>query len=83
MADQNYVYAEDFFNIPHPTSPWISIQFRTKIPNPRTSQSLTDAQYWEDITVGTDGKRGPNNHFGSCTIEDASGFQKITLSLLD
>tara|TARA_Y100000310_G_C20701027_1_gene829903 strand:- start:6117 stop:7760 length:1644 start_codon:yes stop_codon:yes gene_type:complete len=82
MAEQTYVYPEDFFNIPHPTSPWISIQFRTKIPA-NTKQSLTNAEYWEDITVGTDGKRGPNNHFGSCTIEDASGFQKITLSLFD
>jgi len=68
------IFPSDFFSIPHPTTPWISIQFRTKILN---ADLISDERYWEEITVN------PSNHFDSCTIEDNGGFQKITLSLFD
>jgi len=66
------IYPEDFFNIPHPTSPWISIQFRTQ-----ALDSLTDPKQWEDITMN------PSNFFDNITINDASGFQQIELVLTD
>jgi len=66
------VYPTDFFNIPHPDNPWISIQFRTSLADP-----ITDGSQWEEITLN------PSNFFDNVTIEDESGFQRIELNLVD
>ena len=66
------IYPENFFSLPHPDTPWISIQFRTSIADP-----LTDGSQWEEITLN------PSNFFDSVTIEDESGFQRVELNLVD
>lgn len=75
MAKREPIYPESFFNIPHPAAPWVSIQFRTRIPKKETI--ISDPSHWEEITLN------PSNHFDSITIEDLSGFQKLTLRLFD
>lgn len=68
------VYPTEFFNIPHPTSPVVSIQFRTKI---NKGVSIDDPSLWEEITFD------PNNFFNEITVEDNSGYPSLDLSLTD
>jgi len=68
------VYPESFFNLPHPSSPFVSIQVRTKI---EPQKDIDDPSHWEEITFN------PNNFFNSITIEDNGGLYKINLSLFD
>jgi len=66
--------AKDFFNIPSPSAPMISIQFRTIV---KQNAAIDDQSQWESITFD------PSNLFNNITIEDESGFQKIELTLID
>ena len=68
------IFSSSFFNLPHPLSPWTSIQFRTSI---SSAVKLSDVSHWEEIT------QNPSNFFDSMTIEDNGGFQKLTLKLFD
>jgi hypothetical protein len=66
------IFPSQFFDIPHPDSPWISVQFRNQIlPN------LTDPAQWQEITLN------PSNYFENISIEDESGFQRVELNLVD
>lgn len=66
-------YPREFFNIPHPTSPVVNIQFRTKI----TDENISDSGNWESITFD------PSNFFDNLALEDASGFYNLKLRLKD
>jgi len=66
------IFPSSFFDVPHPDSPWLSIQFRNAI-----LPSLTDPAQWQEITLN------PSNYFESISIEDASGFQRVELNLVD
>ena len=68
------VYPEQFFNLPHPSAPFISIQVRTQI-NP--NDDISNSSHWEELTFN------PNNFFNNMEIEDSGGVYKITLSLFD
>lgn len=68
------VYPESFFNLPHPSSPFISVQVRTEI---EPQKDIDDPSHWEEITFN------PNNFFNNITIEDSGGVYKITLNLFD
>ena len=70
-----YVYPEEFFNIPHPTSPNVNIQFRTKINE--NSSDISNPDIWSNITFN------PNNFFDNMTLEDESGAIKLSLNLID
>jgi hypothetical protein len=72
IKDIPTIYPETFFNIPHPDSPWVSIQFRTD-----ALDDITDPDQWEEITIN------PSNFFEGITIEDESGFQKVEVNLVD
>lgn len=75
MAIQNKsIYPSSFFNIPHPTSPVVSIQFRTKTAK---GKNIDDPSLWEEITFD------PNNFFNELSIEDESGYPKLSLTLID
>jgi hypothetical protein len=76
------IFPSQFFDIPHPDSPWISVQFRTGVFNQATGtyqlpDNLTDPEQWQEITLN------PSNYFDGVTIEDESGFQRIELTLVD
>jgi hypothetical protein len=68
------IYPTTFFNIPHPASPVVSIQFRTKTAQ---GKSIDDPSLWEEITFD------PNNFFSEMSIEDESGYPKLSLTLVD
>lgn len=61
------IYPEDFFNISHPLTPAVQIQFRI-------GEGKDD---WEDINFN------PNNFFNSLSIEDEGKIKKLELSLVD
>lgn len=73
--DSNNIYPEDFFNIPHPTSPWVSIQFRTSFTI--GSNGNIETEHWEEITLN------PSNLFDSLIIEDSGGIYHVTINLFD
>jgi len=72
LSEIKKVYSDTFFKSPNPNTPWVSIQLRDKIKG-----DATDSNYWRDLTFN------PNNYFDSLTVEDMSGFQRITLRLFD
>ncbi len=67
------IYPETFFNIPHPTTPSVQIQFRTKV----VSSNLNDPNIWENIVFN------PNNFFNSLKLETSGEIKKLSLSLND
>lgn len=73
MSDRN-IFPESFFNIPHPSSPVVSIQFRTRI---RPNDEISNSSNWEEITFN------PNNFFNNLSIEDKGGVYNLSLSLFD
>jgi hypothetical protein len=68
------IYPSLFFNLPHPSAPIVSIQFRTK---EYKGTNIDDPSVWEEITFD------PNNFFNDITIEDESGYPKLNLNLID
>lgn len=68
------VYSEQFFNMPHPSAPFVSIQMRTEI-NP--NDDISDSSHWEEITFN------PNNFFNNLEIEDNGGVYNLKLNLFD
>jgi hypothetical protein len=76
------IYPENFFNVPHPTAPYMNIQFRSKSTkddkgNVTPDTDITNPDIWEEITVD------PNNFLNNATIEDNGGVQRLNLSLFD
>lgn len=73
------IFPDTFFDIPHPDSPWIAIQFRTGFNNDITQPFSNDGQtpQWTEITIN------PSNFFDNITIEDESGFQRVEINLVD
>lgn len=74
FEDKKKIYPSDFFSMPHPTAPWVSIQFRKAV---SSGGGIWNKNDWEEITLN------PSNHFDSFTIEDNGGLQRITLNLFD
>lgn len=70
----NSIYPEQFFNLPHPSAPFVSIQLRTKI---EPEQDLDSPEHWEEITFN------PNNFFNDLEIEDNGGVYNLKLNLQD
>ena len=64
---------EQFFNLEHPETPYVEIQFRT---SPPTNPNNYDSAVWESVTL-------ENNFFDQLTITDESGFQNLELTLQD
>ena len=80
MADTSkkpeIIYPEDFYNIVHPTQPWISVQFRTY--NSDKSKGIdVQPDIWTEIA------QNPNNYFDSMELSDSGGAKQITLNLYD
>lgn len=79
------IYPDDFFSIPTPTSPWFSVQFRTK--ELSAGESMENSNIWTDINeIRTDsGVLVPsqNNFVKSIEVEDTGGSKKLTLVLFD
>jgi hypothetical protein len=80
------IYPEDFFSIQNPNSPWVSIQFRTKKPTTGEGANIAYTEQdkytsndseWTEITIN------PSNFFDKLSIEDAGGFYKLSLTLVD
>jgi hypothetical protein len=68
------IFSESFFNLPHPSSPNISIQFRANLsPEAR----ITDSSQWKEITFN------PSSFFNSFELEDTGGAYNLKLSLYD
>lgn len=74
--NKEYVYPEDFFRIPHPTTPNVMIQFRTE-ESTESSTGRDDPSLWSNITFN------PNSFFNSVSLEDEGGAIKMSLSLYD
>jgi hypothetical protein len=72
-SDLEKYYENEFFKISHPSSPLVSIQFRTKI----VQGNITDSSQWQEITLN------PSNFFDNLEITDNGGLQKIELNLFD
>ena len=72
VTNKKQVFPDRFFAIPHPTEPWVAIQFRVG-----TIGNLSKPENWEEITMN------PSNFFDNLTIEDNGGFQRLTLNLMD
>lgn len=72
IKDIQKIYPDDFFIIDHPSTPWIAVQFRNTI-----LDDITDPKQWDEITLN------PSSFFDNVQIEDASGFQNVTLTLTD
>lgn len=68
------VYPDQFFNIPNPVTPNVSIQLRTEI-NPEAD--ITDSSHWENLTFN------PNTYFDNMTLEDGGGAITLKLSMFD
>lgn len=68
------VLPDRFFNIEQPSTPWVSIQFRTRI---EPNEDLESSAHWESITLN------PVTLFNSVEIEDSGGAQQLSLSLYD
>ena len=68
------IFPDTFNNYNNPSSPWVSIQFRTKVSN---NESVKSPGLWEDITIP------PSNFFKNLTVEDIGGVKKFTLNLVD
>lgn len=66
------VYPSNFYNLPHPQTPYCNIQFRKT-----AGSDLEDPNIWEEITLN------PNNFFNSISIEDNGGIQTVNLTLFD
>ena len=71
------IYPEEFFNISHPTTPNVQIQFRTSPDPPGFEDGLSHPKFWENITFV------PNNFFNELSIEDEGGAKKLSLTLVD
>jgi len=75
MAEKNLtsIYPSEFYNLPHPQTPYCNVQFRKA-----SGANLEKADLWErELTVN------PNNFFNSVTIEDNGGIQTVSLTLFD
>ena len=68
------ISSQNFFNLPSPSAPIVSIQFRTKV---KENAAINDPDQWESITFD------PSSLFNSLTVTDESGFQRVELTLLD
>ncbi len=68
------VLPDRFFNIEQPSTPWVSVQFRTRI---EPNEDLESSAHWESITLN------PVTLFNSVEIEDSGGAQQLSLSLYD
>ena len=67
------IYSNNFFGVDNPSSPWVSIQFRTSV----NTGSINNPALWEEIT------KAPSNMFQNMEIEDNGGIKTIRLSLID
>lgn len=70
------VYPESFYNIIHPTQPWVSVQFRTLVSSSSSSDITTD-NIWQEVALN------PNNFFESMELTDGGGAKQLTLVLYD
>ena len=70
------IYPENFYNIVHPTQPWISVQFRG-FNIDTSSKEIGDQDIWIEIA------QNPNNFFDSMEIIDTGGSKQLTLNLYD
>jgi len=68
------IFPEDFFNIPNPVSPWVTIQFRTSFD---MKDGRIQKDNWEEITLN------PSNFFDNLTLEDGGGIYHVILNLFD
>ena len=68
------IFPDSFFNLPHPSSPFVSIQLRTNI---EPDKDIDDISQWQEITFN------PNNFFNSLTLEDNGGVYRVKLNLYD
>lgn len=73
------VYPDTFSNFDHPTTPVVSIQFRSKY-SPSASE-LTKDETWTDITL-MDRENYQNKFFVGMELED-TGVKRVTLTLRD
>ena len=71
---QTSIYPEQFYNILHPTQPWISVQFRNA---PAAEGDISTQDIWLEIA------EHPNNFFESMEISDKGGSKQISLVLYD
>lgn len=68
------IFSDSFFNLPHPSSPNISIQFRANL---EPEERLSNSSQWKEITFN------PSNFFDSFTLEDTGGAYRLSLNLYD
>jgi len=68
------IFSESFFNLPHPSTPFVSIQFRSEID---PDKSIDDPSHWKEVTFN------PNNFLNSLELEDTGGAYKLNLNLYD
>ena len=67
------IFSDRFFNLSNPSTPFVSIQFRTKV----STGNITDNNIWTDLT------QPPSNLFQEAVIEDNIGIKKLNLTLID
>jgi len=68
------ILPDDFFKIGSPTTPWMSVQFRTQL---MSSGDVETKNVWEELAIN------PNSFVESIQIEDNGGTKKLTLVLFD
>lgn len=68
------ILPDDFFKIGTPTSPWMSVQFRTQL---MSTGDVETKNVWEELAIN------PNSFVESINIEDNGGAKKLTLVLFD
>lgn len=69
------IYPDKFFSIPTPTTPWFSVQFRTKVLE--QGGDIEQADIWSELTINQ------NTFVKQIEIEDNGGSKKLTLTLFD
>lgn len=67
-------FSDSFFNLPHPSSPNVSIQFRANL---NKDENIDNPSQWREITIN------PSNFFDSFTLEDTGGAYELSLNLYD